>query len=205
MLLGLDTCGRKHFPFLKNHLWTASNKKTFTWPSCFCCANFSREKENWWEKSFSPIMEGTDVADLQCVSVSRAVVTWKRPSSGVKQDHCLKTDCNYEGIDWYPREMVQHLKKPLTLGDWISKEERSEQMNGTVYVLCNHSKRWGRLPGWETKYRSMRGAAERARLNTIWVLEGPVKVRTIVNVKAGDKDTWRCLSCPTCCRSFEIL
>lgn len=77
-------------------------------------------------------MKGTYVAELsaavgfsQRCSVEMESVIW----------FLFFKNCHYEDLDLYLREIVLELKKPLHIENWISKEEQSEQMNGTVYVM----------------------------------------------------------------------
>lgn len=86
-----------------------------------------------------------------CAELNAAVCFSQQCSGEMKKSViCCKTrppllkkkKHNYESIDLYLREMVQQLKKAIKGSQIrISEEGQSEQMNGTVYVLCNQSKR----------------------------------------------------------------
>lgn len=61
-------------------------------------------------------------------------------SSGVQHSHSSKGACNHEGADPYlgPGRLwwdIGELEKPLSVVD------RYGLMNGSVYVLCNHTER----------------------------------------------------------------
>lgn len=76
-------------------------------------------------------------------------------SSGVQHGHSSKGACNHKGADPY---LGTGRVRGWGLGVWpLSVRDRYGLMNGSVYVLCNHTKRWGRPWGRETEYRSVAG------------------------------------------------
>lgn len=89
-------------------------------------------------------------------------------SSGAQHGHSPKGACNHEGADpnlgagrvWWG---MGELERPLSVRD------RYGLMNGSVYVLCNHTERWGRPWGRETKYRSVAGGGG---LEEVWKRTG---------------------------------
>lgn len=81
-------------------------------------------------------------------------------SSGVQHGHSSKGACNRKGADPYlgTGSVKGYVWGERVRGWWpLSVRDRHGLMNGSVYVLCNHTKRWGRPWGRETKYRSVAG------------------------------------------------